>query len=61
MSARTLGYEGGWIVRSHNPTSVGEENETPFITVWKPLSSRRVLKPRGESPKKTISANETPD
>ena len=24
--------------------SVGEENEIPFIRVWKPLLSRRVLK-----------------
>ena len=29
----------GWIVRSK---SVGEENETFFIKVWKPLPSRRV-------------------
>ena len=27
------------------PTSVGEENETFFIKVWKPLPNRRVLKP----------------
>ena len=30
-----------------DPTSVGEENETFFIRVWKPLPSRRVLKPWG--------------
>ena len=28
----------------HHPTSVGEENETLFIRVWKLLPSRRVLK-----------------
>ena len=28
---------------------VGEENETPFIRVWKPFPSRRVLKPRGKA------------
>ena len=39
---RMLGREGGWIVR--DPTSVEEENETPFIRVWKLLSSIRVLK-----------------
>ena len=32
-------------------TSVGEENETFFIRVWKPLSSRHVLKSRGETQK----------
>ena len=31
LSTRTFGPEWGWIVRSHNPTLVGEENETPFI------------------------------
>ena len=41
MPARTLCVEGGWIVIS---TSVGEENETPFIRVWKPLPNRCVLK-----------------
>ena len=32
-------------------TSVGEKNETFFIKVWKPLSSRRVLKTLKEKPK----------
>ena len=32
-------------------TLVGEENETPFIRVWKPLRSSRVLKILKESPK----------
>ena len=27
------------------PTLVGEENKSPFIRVWKPFPSRRVLKP----------------
>ena len=46
--ARTLGLEGVWIVRSH----IGwEENETPFIRMWKPLPSRRVLKTLRRSPK----------
>ena len=27
------------------PTLVGEENKPPFIRVWKPFPSRRVLKP----------------
>jgi len=39
---RTLGPEGGGL---GYPTLVGEENETPFIRVWKPFPSRRVLKP----------------
>ena len=26
-----------------DPTSVGEENETPVIRVWKPLPSKHVL------------------
>ena len=30
---------------------VGEENKPPFIRVWKPSSSIRVLKPRGEARK----------
>ena len=29
-------------------TLVGEENKSPFIRVWKPSPSRRVLKSRGE-------------
>jgi len=41
VPARTLGPKGGWIVRSH----IGwEEYKTFFIRVWKPLTSRRVLK-----------------
>ena len=48
VPARTLGPEGG---RFRDPTSVGEENETPFIRVWKPLPSRRVLKALRENPK----------
>ena len=43
------------------PTLVGEDNKPPFIRVWKPSPSRRVLKPWGEtrkgSPKRTISAS----
>ena len=36
-----------------DPTLVGEENETPFIRVWKPLPSIRVLKTlRGSSKEK---------
>ena len=31
-----------------DPTSVGEENKTFFIRVWKPLPSRSVLKPWGK-------------
>ena len=31
------------------PTLVGEENKSPFIRVWKPSPSRRVLKPWGEA------------
>ena len=34
-----------------DPSSVGEENETFFIRVWKPLPSRRVLKTLRGSPK----------
>ena len=34
-----------------DPISVGEENETPFIRVWKPLPSRCVLKTLRESSK----------
>ena len=30
-------------VDCENPTLVGEENETPFIRVWKHFPSRRVL------------------
>ena len=45
-----------------DPTSVGEENKTFFIRVWKPFPSKRVLKnlerkPERESPKRTISAS----
>ena len=48
--------------RNYNvSTLVGEENKPPFIRVWKPSSSRRVLKPRGkperESLKRIISAS----
>ena len=32
------------IVNVSTPASVGEENETLLIRVWKPLLSRRVLK-----------------
>ena len=35
--------------RLWDSTSVGEENETPFVRVWKPLPSRRVLKTLRES------------
>ena len=49
-------------MRSH---IVGEENETLFIRVWKPLPSRRVLKnlegkPERKSPKRKISASGGP-
>ena len=37
---------------------VGEENETLFIRVWKPLPSRHVLKTLRESSKRTISASD---
>ena len=45
-----------------DPTSVGEENETFLIRVWKPLPSRYVLKPWGwtvicNELKQTISAS----
>ena len=50
--ARTLGPEGGGL---WDPTSVGEDNETFFIRVWKPLTSGHVLKTLRESPKRTIS------
>ena len=51
MSARMLGLEEGWIVRSNNLTLVGEENEIPFIRVWKPFRSKHVLKPWGKARK----------
>ena len=43
-------------------TLVGEENETLFIRVWKPVPRRRILKtlrgnPKGKSSKRTISAS----
>ena len=41
VSARTLGLQEGGL---WDLTSAGEENETFFIRVWKPLPSRRVLK-----------------
>ena len=45
MPMRTLSLEGGWIVMSH----IGwEENKPPFISVWKPSPSRRILKSRGK-------------
>ena len=42
--------------------SVGDENETFLIRVWKLFSSKRVLKTlrearKGKSPKRTISAS----
>ena len=48
---------GCWSIRSCEvihlrhmwyPTFVDEENETPFIRVWKPLPNGRVLNPWGE-------------
>ena len=39
-----------------DPTSVGEENETFFIRVWKPLPSRQG-KSEEESSNKTISVS----
>ena len=48
MSASSLGPKEGWIV---DPTSIGEENETPFIRVWKPLPSRDIVKTLRESPR----------
>ena len=38
-------------VDCENLTLVGEENETPFIRVWKPFPIKRVLKTLRESPK----------
>ena len=47
MPVRTLGPERGGLL---DCTSVGEENETSFIRVWKPPHSKRVLKTlRGSS------------
>ena len=40
---------------------VGEENEPPFISVWKPFPSRRVLKTLREIPKMTIFASGGPE
>ena len=37
--------------------TVGEENEAFFIRVWKPPSSRHVLKTLRENSKRTISAS----
>ena len=37
-----------------------EENETPFIRVWKPVPSQRFLKTLRESPKRTIYASGGP-
>ena len=63
MPARRLGPEGGWTrggvpTRTLglegvdlDPTSIGEENDTLFIRVWKPLPSKRILKTLRESPK----------
>ena len=34
-----------------------EDNETPFIRVWKPLPNRRILKTLRGSPKRTMLAN----
>ena len=34
-----------------NPTLVGEENETPFISVWKLFPIRRILKTLREAQK----------
>ena len=48
MLTRKLGPEGSGL---RYPTSVGEENETPFIRVWKPLPIRHVLKTLRESSK----------
>ena len=45
--ARMLDSERG---RLWDPTFVGEESETPFIRVWKPLPRRRVLKTMSKSP-----------
>ena len=42
--AKTLDPQGTGL---WNPTSVREGNETLLIRVWKPLHSRRVLKPWG--------------
>ena len=41
VPARTLGPERDGL---GGPTLVGEENETFFMRVWKPLPSRLVLK-----------------
>ena len=45
-SILTLGFTCSLIVM-WDPTLVGKGNKTFFIRVWKPLSSRRVLKPWG--------------
>ena len=51
VPARMLSHERGGL---WDLTSVGEENKTLFIRVWKPLPSRRVLKPRQEARKKSL-------
>ena len=48
VPVRTLVPKGGGL---WDPTSIGKENETFFIRVWKPLPSRRVLKTLRGSPK----------
>ena len=59
MPVRTLGPEGGWIVRSHIDWG-GERNilykgmeTSPYQTCFKNLEG----KPENESPKRTISAS----
>ena len=50
---RTLDPKGGGL---WDPTSSGEENETFFIKVWKPLPSKRVLKTlRGSLKRKALA------
>ena len=51
VPARTLGPEEGGL---RDPTSIEEENETFFIRVWKPLSSKRILKILRGNPKEKI-------
>ena len=47
-TSKDVGPPKRWIVRS---MSVGEGNKTFLIRVWKPLSSKHVLKTLSGSPK----------
>ena len=52
---RTLNPEGKWIVRPH---MVGEEDETFFIRVWKPLPNIYVLKTSRGSPREKVQTGQ---